>query len=512
MATRSISVKGLTWTLPGWLQGLLVLGLIVGAVVLLTLGLARTGSPLVVEVDGQRHEARTHAMTVGQALRWSGFELYPEDRVSPGLEAELQPGMVVQVHRARPVDLHVDGRTRQLRTHATTVDQLLVEAGVELGPADEIWLDGWLVEPDKVLWGEEADVPRTTSHRGGPRVPADAGAGDPPVIAVRRALSLSLNDDGASTTLYTTSDTVGQVLQEHGILLYLGDAVQPGLQDRVTPGMAVTIDRSVPIQIEADGRTIRTRTRAKDVAGALGQEGIALLGKDRVELALSAPIRSGVTLRVIRVREELAIEFEPIPFKTEWVPDPEVEIDNIRLVREGQVGLTKRRFRVVYENDQEVDRYLEDVWAEQPPITKTMAYGTKIIVRTLQTPDGEIEYWRKMRVYTTGYTAATCGKPRDHPRYGYTRLGIWLTKGIVATDPTVIPLKTRMYVPGYGLAFAGDTGGGVKGKFVDLGFDEDNYESWHWWTDIYLLTPVPSPDKIRWILPDMPKFPDRRRH
>ena len=48
-----------------------------------------------------------------------------------------------------------------------------------------------------------------------------------------------------------------------------------------------------------------------------------------------------------------------------------------------------------------------------------------------------------------------------------------------------------MYVPGYGLARAGDTGGGVKGKFVDLGFSDDDYQSWHWWTDIYLLTPVP---------------------
>ena len=175
------------------------------------------------------------------------------------------------------------------------------------------------------------------------------------------------------------------------------------------------------------------------------------------------------------------------------------------------MALTKRRYRALYENDQEVGRTLEDVWTEQPPTTKTMAYGTKIVIRTLETPDGPIEYWRKMRVYTTAYTAAQGGKPRSHPRYGYTRLGLRLTKGIVAVDPTVIPLKTRMYVPGYGFAFAGDTGGGVKGKFVDLGFDEGKYQSWHWWTDIYLLTPVPSANKIRWILPDLPRFPDRRR-
>jgi 3D (Asp-Asp-Asp) domain-containing protein len=145
------------------------------------------------------------------------------------------------------------------------------------------------------------------------------------------------------------------------------------------------------------------------------------------------------------------------------------------------------------------------------PVTKTLSYGTKIVIRTLMTPDGPIEYWRKMRAYTVSYTAASSGKSKTHPRYGYTRLGIKATKGVVAVDPTVIPLRTRIYVPGYGRAIAADTGGGVKGKLVDLCFDVGAYQSWHWWTDIYLLTPVPPRGQIRWLLPDWPKYPDRRR-
>jgi 3D (Asp-Asp-Asp) domain-containing protein len=211
------------------------------------------------------------------------------------------------------------------------------------------------------------------------------------------------------------------------------------------------------------------------------------------------------------VHQEYEVEFDAIPFQTIWVPDPEVEIDNVRLVQDGQVGLTKRRYRVVYENGQEVDRFLEDIWAAQSPITKTMAYGTKIVVRTLDTPDGPVEYWRKMRVYVTSYMPRSCGKPPDHPRYGYTRLGVKLRRGIVATDPNVIPLRSWMYVPGYGKAIAADTGGGVKGKFVDLGFTDDDYESWHWWMDVYLLTPVPPSHKIRYVLPNWPRFPDRGR-
>jgi uncharacterized protein YabE (DUF348 family)/3D (Asp-Asp-Asp) domain-containing protein len=382
---------------------------------------------------------------------------------------------------------------------------------MQIGPADEIWLGEQQVGQNTPLWGGDVLASRTASHRGGPRLPADGETGDAPVVALRRATALTLDDGGVTQTLYTTSDTVGQVLEEHSVILFVGDEVTPGLQERVAPGMVVAIQRSMPIQIEVDGRTIRTRTRAEDVVAALGQEGIALVGKDRVEPALPEPIRPEMVIRVIRVREELEVEFEPIPFETEWVADPEVEIDNIKLVRKGQLGITKRRFRVLYEDDQEVERTLEDVWAEQSPITKTMAYGTKIVVRTIETPDGPIEYWRKMRVYLVSYMPRSCGKPPDHPRYGYTRLGLLLKKGIVATDPKVIPLKTKMYVPGYGHAFAGDTGGGIKGKFVDLGYSDDDYQSWHWWGDIYLLTPVPPRNNILWVLPDWPRYPDRNR-
>jgi uncharacterized protein YabE (DUF348 family) len=512
----------LTWNVPTWFRGLLVLGLGAVVVFLLSNGLERTRTSVVVDVDGHRTPVRTHVSTVGAMLRQAGVVLHPEDLVSPGLETPLEPGMSVQVQKARPVLVSADGQTFQIRTHATTVGELLMEAGKEIAPADEILLNEQPVPFDTSLGSTSrslqpgvpatgSEAVRQVSYRGGLRLTAETGTGAPPVVTLRRAVTLTLDEGGRTAILHSTATTLGQVLHEHGLTLFLGDQVTPSLQDRIMPGMRVTILRSVPVQIEVDGHTIRTRTLAETVAGVLGQEGIALQGKDRSEPDLTEGTWPDMTIRITRVREEFLIEYDPIPFETVWVPDPEVEIDNIRLAQEGQVGLNKRRFRVIYENDQEVARTLEDSWAERPPITKTLAYGTRIVVRTIETPDGPIEYWRKMRVYTTSYTAATCGKSRDHPRYGYTRLGKWLTKGIVAVDPTVIPLKTHLYVPGYGPAFAGDTGGGVKGRFVDLGFDEWNYESWHWWTDIYVLTPVPPRAQILWILPDLPRFPDRGR-
>jgi len=64
-----------------------------------------------------------------------------------------------------------------------------------------------------------------------------------------------------------------------------------------------------------------------------------------------------------------------------------------------------------------------------------------------------------MTVYATGY----CLK-------GSTATGLPVGPGIVATDPSVIPLGTRMTIPGYGEGVAADTGGSVQGARIDVWF------------------------------------------
>jgi 3D (Asp-Asp-Asp) domain-containing protein len=70
-----------------------------------------------------------------------------------------------------------------------------------------------------------------------------------------------------------------------------------------------------------------------------------------------------------------------------------------------------------------------------------------------------------LKMIATAYTAGCYGCS------GITATGTRAGHGIVAVDPRVIPLGTHLYVPGYGKAIAGDTGGAIKGLRIDLGFD-----------------------------------------
>ena len=57
-----------------------------------------------------------------------------------------------------------------------------------------------------------------------------------------------------------------------------------------------------------------------------------------------------------------------------------------------------------------------------------------------------------------------------------------------------------VYVRGYGVGSALDTGSAVRARRVDLGYDDDNLVLWNRWVDVYLLWPPPPDYQITWVL------------
>ena len=462
----------------------------------------QTQIPVQVSVDGLTETIRTHLETVGDLLQELGLALQPEDLLTPSAETALSPGLSVEIVRARPVEIKAGAHRWTLRTHARSVAQVLEEAGLRLDRYDELRLDGQLISP-------EADLPPVVIDGQPPRyAQGHVWTVRQPLLlrlSLQRAVPITVDDGNMPFVIHTTAPTVGEALLREEISLYLGDRVMPSLGSRVSAGLQVFIQRSIPITIQADGRTIKTRTRQETVGDGLAEQGIAIVGLDQVSPPMTARLTDNLVIRVTRVREVVEIEQEPIPFEAIWVPDDNLEIDRQRLDNPGNEGITKHRYRVITEDGLEVSRTLEHSYVAQEPVTRVMAYGRKIVTRTLETSQGPLVYWRKIRMSATSYSASTAGVSPTNSHYGLTRLGWPMRRGIVAVDPAVINLRTRVYVPGYGLGQAGDTGSAILGRRIDLGYDDHNLVLWNRWADVYLLDPPPPRYQIKWLLPNWPR-------
>ncbi len=461
------------------------------------LGYLSTQREVNLVINDRSFTARTHQTTVGALLDELSIPLADEDVVLSPLDAPLTDVGQVVIRKALPVTLQGDGRRLELRTHSSSVLDLLREAGITISRHDRL-----LVEGDEVPLDYSLAAHDTLNTPGAH--PSALWRQHALRIQVLRAVPITVRDGAIPISVQTTASTVGQALFEEGILLYLGDGLNPSLGTQISAGMHIYIQRSTPMVILADGRRIKTRSHGKTVAEVLRQESIELVGKDYTIPDQGTDVYDSMTVQVIRVQEQVVLEEEPIPFETVWQPDAGLELDKQRLDQRGAAGAKRRLVRIVYENGVEAERVTEDEWVETPPTTEIIAYGTDIVIREIRTAEGVKTYWRKFRALATAYSASTAGTPSDAPWYGRTYMGLQAQKGVIAVDKNVIPLGTWMYVPGYGIGLAGDLG--VRGRHIDLCFDEGTVpRGFYQWVDVYLLTPVPPADQIRWILPSYPR-------
>ena len=138
-----------------------------------------------------------------------------------------------------------------------------------------------------------------------------------------------------------------------------------------------------------------------------------------------------------------------------------------RVLRAGEPAIQWVTERVTMWNDVVVDRQVlsrEVVRNAKPAI---VLQGTPTTLAQLKSSTEYHAFVASMTMIATAYTA---GSATAYPT-GYTATGVLARRGIVAVDPHLIPLGSTVFVPGYGIALAADTGGAIIGHRIDLCMD-----------------------------------------
>jgi Tol biopolymer transport system component len=134
---------------------------------------------------------------------------------------------------------------------------------------------------------------------------------------------------------------------------------------------------SPTVTLVADGRTRTLATEALTIRDLLVQVGITLDEDDRVVPVEPTFIEDGMTIRVIRVEVRTEIEQQEIPFERQTVRDASIPAGETLLLEPGVAGIEELTFRVVTEDDEQVERRLVRRVTVQEPRTEVILTGVQ---------------------------------------------------------------------------------------------------------------------------------------
>lgn len=429
-----------------------------------------------IVIDGEARSLTTFSLRVQDALHAAHISVGSGDRLTPALDDWLKDGDTISLDRAALVQILADGQTISLTSSERLPANLLTQAGVRLYPSDRLLVDGAPTDPAT------------------PLLPAPTHS-----LQILRAYPVTLTDGKKVYTFPSSQPTLGQALAAQGISLYTADRLDPSPETRLEGPVDARLHRSRALTISHGQTQTLFRSAAGSVGETLAEAGLSLQGLDYSLPAASDPLPADGQVRVVRVQESVVLEQEPLPFESELQPTADLELDTRKEIQPGEYGITARRLRIRYEDGQEVSRTVEDEWVALQPKPRLLGYGTQVVIKSLDTGSGTIQYWRAVQMYATSYSPCRIFKDRCD---SYTASGATLAKGIAAMTGAWYRYYggTQVYVPGYGVATIADTGGGISGRYwIDLGYSESDYVSWHQWVTVYFLTPVP--DVVPWLLP-----------
>lgn len=291
-----------------------------------------------------------------------------------------------------------------------------------------------------------------------------------------------------AVTIKTRCENVGEVLEETGHSVGELDKISKPINSDISDNDNIVIKRGKQIKIKhPEGEQIASITTA-DATDALIEAGYIPGEFDEISHD-GETLAESETIEVTSISTIEETYKSEIGFKTEYVEDNSLKKGTTRVLSEGKSGLKSVTCKVGYKNGEEISREIISEDIITPAKNKIVAKGTKT---AFYNSDGTVasaskksrasesgktingmKYKKKITMTATAYSTS----PSENGGYTVSAMGNPLGFGIVAVDPSIIPLGSKVYVTStdgtwtYGVASAEDTGGAIKGNRIDLCFN-----------------------------------------
>lgn len=292
--------------------------------------------------------------------------------------------------------------------------------------------------------------------------------------------------DGVRTTVYSSyeKDATQAVLDAGKDLGEYDKILTSSNEDG---SVSVSIMRAGTVSITADGVSRSVNVSYDDtVETAMARAGLTLGESDEVVPAMNSTVEYGENISVLRITFDEITRTVSVPYRKETRPNNEMTIGATKVVQKGVNGSKTQTVKVKKSNGVAVAEEVLSETVLSQPTNKIVERGTKVVANISggagELPvsrDGALRYSKVIDVVATAY----CPCYQCSGGWGTkTASGIKAKVGVIAVDPRIIPLGTRVYVTSadgkswyYGYAVAGDTGGAIKGNRIDLFFNS-HYE------------------------------------
>ncbi len=274
--------------------------------------------------------------------------------------------------------------------------------------------------------------------------------------------------DGVQTSVTTLYKDPAAVLAKAGITLGEQDEYRLSTAELVS-GTTIQVYRAVPVTITYQGQVQEIVTAKPTVAEVAEARGIPQINV-RLNPGPDTSVTANMNIVAVTISEKQVEEQETAAYPIVRRPDPYMELGTEEIEAWGQDGM-KTVTKLLHLEDGV--QTMATIIAERTTVAPTpqiVRVGTR---DTVETSRGDMRFKRVEYMEATAYT------PTDGSWHGITASGIPARRGVVAVDPRVIPLGSRLYVTGYGLALAADTGGAIVGNRIDLCVESAS-EAWHY--------------------------------